>query len=341
MAVERVLIVGAGAIGGSVAGWLAAGGVDVTVLARGEIAAAIRARGIALYDGGRPDERVAARVRVVEDPREVAGVEVVVFCVKNYSLAAAAGPVRAALGDRMLAVGLQNGVANQKVLGPLFPRSVYAVAAYNAWLDAPGVVGFQKKGPIVVGTPDNARPGDVARVAGILSRGVETAATDRFQDAAHCKIVVNLANSITTLAGHGVAPIDDMALFQRLLAGTLWEGVRVIRAAGYRECRLGGIPSWRLLWASSHLPPIVTRPLFAKNLKKMVMSSMAQDVLSRRSGRHELEELNGRIVALADRHGLPAPYNRAVLDLCRREFARPDFKPLSVKEIWARISARE
>lgn len=340
MAVERVLVVGAGAIGGSVAGWLAAAGVDVTVLARGENAAAIRARGIALYDGGRPEERAVARVRVVGDAREAAGAEVVAFCVKNYSLEEAAGQVRAALGDGAIAVGLQNGVLNQKVLGALFPRAVYAVIAYNAWLDGPGVVGFQRKGPIVVGTPGNARPGDVARVAAIFSRGVGTEATDRFQDAAHCKIVLNLASAITTLAGHGVVPIDDMALFQRLLAGALWEGVGVVRAAGHRECRLGGMPSWRLLWASAHLPPIVTRPLFRRNLRKLVMSSMGQDIFSRKSGKNELDEINGRIVALADAHGLPAPINRAILGLCQSEFARPGFKPLSMKDIWARVSAR-
>jgi hypothetical protein len=53
-------------------------------------------------------------------------------------------------------------------------------------------------------------------------------------------------------------------IYQQLLSQTLWEGVRIIRAAGYREYRIPGIPSFALLHLLALLPGWVTRPMFKR-----------------------------------------------------------------------------
>jgi len=37
------------------------------------------------------------------------------------------------------------------------------------------------------------------------------------------------------LVGRGWRPLSNLAVYQELLSQTLWEGVRIVRAAGYRE----------------------------------------------------------------------------------------------------------
>jgi ketopantoate reductase len=165
--------------------------------------------------------------------------------------------------------------------------------------------------------------------------------TDHLQDAVHCKIVVNLANSATTLLGHGFCEISDPGLFQDILTNLLYEGSEILKANGFRECSLGGMPSWRTLWVAKSFPKFITRPIFTKNVKKMVLSSMAQDVIQRKSHETELDSINGYIVSLADKAGLKAPYNRAVYALCKQEFAKPQFQPLDVKEVYAKIKANK
>jgi hypothetical protein len=55
---------------------------------------------------------------------------------------------------------------------------------------------------------------------------------------------------------------------------------------------------------------------------------MAQDVIQRKNSQSELESINGYFVGLAEKVGVYAPYNKAIYELCRREFARPSFHPL-------------
>ena len=72
----------------------------------------------------------------------------------------------------------------------------------------------------------------------------------------------------------------------------------------------------------------------------MVLSSMAQDILQRGGAHSELESLNGYFIKLADEKNLSVPYNRAIYDLCKEEFSKPGFKPMDVKDVWARVESR-
>jgi 2-dehydropantoate 2-reductase len=333
----KVLFFGAGVIGGSVAGWIAPHYDNLCLLDQGETAAALKKDGITLYLGGEPDNKQHVKVNVIDSIEQAADADIIVLGVKNYSLEPVAKLLKEKVGDRAIIVSMANGCVNQEVLPKYFSRVIYCVVSYNAWMDRPGVIGYQKKGPLVIGTPDNSLQAELKLVSDVFNLGVETVITPHLQDAVHCKIVINLTNSATTLVGHRFREISDTAAFQRILSGLLWEGVEIVKAAGYHECKLGGMPSWALLWLGAKLPGIVTRPMFNMNVKKMVMSSMAQDVIQRGGKENELDTINGCIVALADKAGVKAPINRAVYAMCKREFAKPDFQPLDVKVVWAEI----
>jgi ketopantoate reductase len=75
-------------------------------------------------------------------------------------------------------------------------------------------------------------------------------------------------------------------------------------------------------------------------VKKMVVSSMAQDVIQRGSGDSELESINGYILDLAKEHGVRAPYNQAMYDLAEQEFTKHPFEPMDVKEVWAFVKPK-
>ena len=86
------------------------------------------------------------------------------------------------------------------------------------------------------------------------------------------------------------------------------------------------------------LPQFITRGIFNKNAKKMVISSMAQDIIQRGGHDSELETINGHFIKLADQNNIQAPYIKTIYELCKREFARDTFKPMDVKEVWAAVS---
>jgi 2-dehydropantoate 2-reductase len=118
------------------------------------------------------------------------------------------------------------------------------------------------------------------------------------------------------------------------------KGVRIVKAAGYKECKLGGMPSWALIAIGAKLPQLFTRGMFRRNVAKMVMSSMSQDILQRGGTESELDSLTGYILSLADKSGVKAPFNRTIYELSHERFGRPDFRPLDVLEVWARVQEK-
>ena len=272
----KIVFLGAGAVGASCAAWVAQKHVQTTLLARGTAAMAVQAHGVTLYRGETPGKKETMPLQVITDLVQAADADVVVLAVKLFQLEEAAQQVRESLGDRLV-VGMQNGLANQEILPRYFSRVVYCVVGYNCWMDEPGIVGYQKRGPLILGTPDNSLRADMDMLTQVMNPALETVVTDRFQDVAHCKLVINLSNSVTTLVGLNRRPISDLGLFQTIIANTLYEGLQVLRAAGFHEVRMGGIPSWFTLWMAASLPQFLSRGTFRRNIEKMVRSSMTQD----------------------------------------------------------------
>jgi len=340
MGEPKILFIGPGAIGASLAAWVAETYPAVFIMGHGETQAALRQNGITTYAFGEPARtRRTVRVATVDRPADVAGVAIVVLAVKNYSLEAVALQVRDQLDDRPIVVSMANGIDNLRILPKFFSKVIYGVVAYNARRDGPAVVGYQHKGPLLIGTPDNTLGAELRLVQSILARGCPTEITDRLQDAVHSKIVINLTNALDALVGRGARPLSNLAVYQQLLTQTLWEGVRVVRAAGYREHHIAGMPAFMLLHLAAALPGWVTRPLFERRVRAMRMSSMTQDVVLRGAQDTELESITGYVVRLAVEHGVPAPYNRAIYRLGREKF-RPGFEPLRCEEVLAAV-ARE
>lgn len=337
---KNIIVFGAGAVGASVAGWIAPHYDSLWVLDNTKVVENLKTNGLSLYQEGKKETPEKIKLKAITDFSEAPTPDIILIAVKNYSLDAVAKMIKDKFGDKPLIVALQNGVENQQILPKYFSKVIYTVIGYNAWVDAPGVVGFQKRGPLAIGALTKGLEKDLAEVAHLLNLGVETEVVPDIRSAAHSKMIVNLTNSLTTLIGHPFRAISDRSVFQKLLTNLTAEGVGIVKAAGFKEVKLGGMPPWALMTWGARLPQVLTRPMFEKNVKKMVMSSMAQDILQRGSTDSELESLNGYFISMADKYKLKAPYNRTVYELCREKFGKPDFKPLDVKEVWNKVQER-
>ncbi|MEO7814465.1 MAG: 2-dehydropantoate 2-reductase [Sphingomicrobium sp.] len=102
----KITILGAGAIGGWVAGRLALAGHQVSVVARGATAAAL-ADGITIVEHG--TER-CARPHIATDPTSLGPPDLLLIAVKAPALAQAAQAARPLIGASTLIVPMMNGV---------------------------------------------------------------------------------------------------------------------------------------------------------------------------------------------------------------------------------------
>jgi 2-dehydropantoate 2-reductase len=334
---KKVLMVGAGAIGASVAAWVAPHHSNFFIMDIGAVQNVLKTTGATVYQADKPElTRQTVRIKTIDKIDELPDVDIIILAVKNYSLPAIAEMLKKTVGDRPVIVSLANGLENQAILPKYFSKVIYTAISYNARLDEPAVVGYQKKGPLLIGTPDNSLSNELKTVQSILGSGCETIIVDHLQDAIHSKIVMNLTNALDTLVGQGYKPISNFAVYQKLLPNTLWEGVQIIKAAGYKECRMGGMPSFALLWLGTIMPAWIIRPIFKRKIKTMVMSSMTQDVLLRHSGTSEIDSLTGYIVGLAEKYHVHAPYNKTIYRLAKERFG-PDFQPMRCEDVLAEV----
>ncbi len=334
----KIVIFGSGVVGQTIGGWLAPHHDNLYFLDQGETAKTLKEQGITLYQQGEEDKKTQVNVKVIDDIKQAKDADVIAVGVKNYSLDAVSKVIKDAVGDKAVIIGMQNGVINQKILPKYFSKVIFCVVGYNGWFDKPGIVGYQKKGPLVLGTLKNDLREEMEQVTAVLNKGVETVVVDHLQDAAYSKLIINLTNSLTTIIGHGFKPVSDQGLFQKLLSNLLLEGVNIVKAVGYNECKIGGMPPWAKIWMGAKLPQFITRGMFNKNAKKMVVSSMAQDIIQRGGHDSELETINGHLLELADQHNIQAPYIRTMYEMCKREFAKDTFTPLDVAEVWGEVS---
>jgi 2-dehydropantoate 2-reductase len=328
----KIIIIGAGgAIGSCVAGWLSEVSDEIYLLDKPEVSAVLQKKGITFYKEN--EEKKNVKVNVIKNISEVEDVDYIIVVVKNYSLVPVAEMIKKDVKGNPIIVTMQNGVENQKILPNYFDKVVYGIIEFNAWLDEVGVVGYQNRGPFVLGTLDNSLQQEMQALSELFNKSVETIITDRIVDAAYCKMVINLTNSFTTLVGMGYRELTNLRAFKKILTNSMYEGVKILKKMGVKEFKAHTMPNWMSMIAGAKLPNFITDGIFKKNLAKMVLSSMAQDIIQRKAGDSELESLIGEFVRLAEKYNVDIPYNSTVYRLCKERFYQDPFVPMTEEEV--------
>ena len=299
----RVLVMGAGAVGGYYGGVLALHGHGVTFVARGPHLAAMRDRGLELRTDGQV--RLLPTVAAVASPAEATGpIDLVLFTVKGYDTEAAAEALRPAVGLETAVLTLQNGVDSvDKLSAALGPRPVLAGATYVvATLVAPGVIA--QTGPsarVVLGEPAGpVTPRVEAITAALRQAGVDATAIPDGLLAVWQKFVGLAAHaSITSVCRAPVGAIraapEGPALYRRAIA----EAAAVARASGVA---LPDGTEERVMGIFTSLPETAN-------------TSLQVDFES--GNRVELEQLTGAVVRRARAAGVPTPTFDTLYDLLR------------------------
>lgn len=320
----RYVVIGAGALGGLLAAELHHSGRSALLVARGLHGDAIRAQGLRVL---RPRGEDTVRVPVASGPDEVdlRADDVLVLAVKTQDvedvlrtwswLPVAGGGVAADLP----VVTLQNGLATEDSVLRRFGE----VYACTAWIAAshltPGqvvspswpTVGIVWMGPLGTGTREAAEA--IARDFTAARFGT-TVVPDVQRWKAH-KLQGNVVNGMDLFAGSDA----DMAEASRLLLSEL---DAVFVAAGIEPV----VPQDEV----PDLPVLRIDDVPGHQHRRSTWQSFARGAGS------EVDYLNGEVVLLGRRHGVPTPVNTALQHaLGRRSASGPTTEPLDVAVLLA------
>jgi len=295
----KLAVIGAGAMGGSLAGHAARAGHDVTVVdVSPAVVEQVRAHGLQV---AAPEGPFTAAVTVTDDPSTVGPADVVVLFVKAEHTDAASRGLQPLTGPATAVVTLQNGWGNAERIAAYVPDEQLVVGVtYNSCTVAgPGQVLHSGRGPTVVGPFRGTGTGPAERAADLLtSSGWEAEVSAEVLTEIWKKLVLNSATLPTAAlsrlsAGALGEPGELLDLVDRLAA----ESVAVAAAQGLD---IG------LKERVSAIHGVLERAGAGR-------ASMLQDVMAGR--KTEVETVNGAVVAVGAAHGVPVPLNQAMVAL--------------------------
>ncbi|WP_413316387.1 2-dehydropantoate 2-reductase [Agrococcus sp. 1P02AA] len=303
---QRIAVIGAGAIGGTIAARLDAAGHDVTVTARGDNLAAIRDRGLRIKGGFGAHTAAVTALEALAEPPDVA-----ILAVKATGAVAALEANRNALEGIPLLV-VQNGLGGERAAARLLghERVAGGLSLMAANSLEPGIVTVTATGDTIVGGAEGAR------FAALLRDALPTSETPSIEGAQWTKLLINMVNAIPAIIGHSVQDVIGDPGLRRVLLASMRETARTGLAAGVRFQPLQGLTPL-LVRVVAFAPRRIAQQVPLRIRERLGdvpnMGSTQQSI--RRGQPTEVDAINGAVVAEAARLGRPAPINAALVEL--------------------------
>lgn len=320
----RILVYGAGAIGGVLGGLLHRAGHDVVLIARGEHLAAIQSSGLRVVaaetDLAAETDQAAETNRVdmpaIGDPGELTEPpDAVLLTMKTGDTAAAVDRLTMTVPPDTPIVCVQNAVENERIVARTYPNAYGVCVMFPATHLTPGVVearcapvpGILDIGRFPTGVDEQA----TGIAAAFGDAGFVSVPRPDIMRWKYRKLVMNLGNALDAVCERSE---DTTALMREIRA----EGETVLEAAD--------IPVISTEQDAERRGDILKpRP----DADQELTGSSTWQSLHRRTGSIEATYLNGEIGMLGRVHGVPTPLNDVALRLALAA-ARGDHPPRSL-----------
>jgi 2-dehydropantoate 2-reductase len=305
----RIVVLGAGGIGGTIGARLHLSGHEVALIARGAHGDAVRERGLTFVT---PDEHVVLPIATYARPADVAwrSDDVLVLATKSQDTEAAARDVVAAAGPGVPVVSAQNGTANEGALTRWFEHVHGMCVMLPAQHLQPGVVvahSSPTSGILDLGRfPDGSDDVDERLADALRGSRFESVPRDDIMRWKSRKLLNNLGNAVQALAGERLEGPEARAALDLLAT----EADDVFAAAGIDPVTDAEDDERR----ADHLQ---LRPIDGAERG----GGSTWQSLARGSG-VETDYLNGEIAHLGRLYGVPAPANARMQALMTRAAAR-------------------
>ena len=319
----KIIIVGAGALGGLVGAQLTSGGEDVTLVEINEARTQLlNETGLFVAEVNKGEACVPVKVVTSFEGLPVA--DLVFISVKSYQTEVALRAAIPVIGSDTFVLSMQNGIGNTDTMAEIIePRQILSGITYHS---------IQHVGPNRIRYRPGIKPIQIAPYEGEITpeilavgemfrrSGLNTEVAEQIDDVIWQKLLHNaVVNPVSALTGLTCRELLDDPHLQDFMRDLCMEIIAVMKARG--------VPI--VNEEDPYAPVVGSQTALGKN-----RPSMWQDLA--RSYRTEVDAINGAVVREAEKLGLDAPHNRGLVNFIH---SRENVSFLRKQEVAATLRA--
>ncbi|MFH0914477.1 MAG: ketopantoate reductase family protein [Chloroflexota bacterium] len=313
----RFIVHGAGAIGSILGACLAKSGYKAVLIGREAHVNRINQSGLKIItkDGG-----FTVSLPAVTHPSELEYQyqpgDVIFLTTKSEDTGEAADCLIRYFPDYTPFFCLQNGVSNEELVSRKFRHVYGGVVFFSGTFLKAGEVAYTRPGRVGLGVyPTGINSAAKTVQEALQESGIPTSLHEHIMSVKWSKLVINLGMAVNAIIGLSGAEALASREPRELIADIAEEGLRVIQAAG------------NALEDEPGQPPAAERPARLRAMKDSPPDAAAEEMKHRPSawqdlvlqrGKSEVDFLNGEIVRLGKKLGIPTPLNSLMVRVVKQ-----------------------
>ncbi len=341
----KILVYGAGAVGGYIGARLTQSGHDVTLVVRQVLADAIEAYGLILTQGEtREVVRPQTITSIPQAFQDDTHYDLIILGMKTYDLKTALDPLVAFCPNPPTIITTQNGIGIEKVLIDQFGAERIIAGSFTIALskEATNQIGAENQGGLALAP---TQPGQKIKewVKLFQEAGIETVGIKNYQSMKWSKALLNIVgNASSAILNRPPGVIYKSNAMFELEMRMIEETLDVMQARKLKVINLPGWSATQLSFSVRRLPKPLLKPFLTNIVSGGRGDKMPSFYIDLNSGKGKNEVLfhNGAIARAGRAVNIPAPVNAAYSDvlikLAREEYDWREFdgKP---KRLYAEV----
>ncbi len=314
---SKIVVIGAGAIGGITAGFLKKAGYDVTLVTRyPEAVVTIENSGLEIT-GIRGNFRipVPAVSRIADIPHKA---DVVFLATKTTDIDLPAREALKIMGKDSILVSMQNGIVEEdleKIVGK--ERLISCVVGWGATMLSPSRLEMTSTGDFVIGNYRGVADNRLAPLKEMMDSVLETRISENMQGYLYSKLIINSCiTSLGAITGLTLGNMLKQKKIRNLFLCVMKEAMDVAHQMNLNVEKYGGKVDYYDLTSPAGMMKKFWHHLLLRIIGFKYRRLKSSSLQSLERGRPtEVDSLNGYIVRKATEYSVPVPLNEKIVSI--------------------------
>jgi 2-dehydropantoate 2-reductase len=289
-------IIGTGGVGGYFGGKMADAGLDVTFVARGSHAEAMRKKGLQVKSF--LGDFHVKEVKVVETITQVKKTDLVLVAVKAWQIKEVRDEINQIIHSESIVIPLQNGILAVDELAEVIERKriVSGLCRIISKIEAPGIINHFGVSPIIVfGEQDKTDSSRLHQVKAIFDKaGFDNEISMDMDAELWKKFIVICLSGLLAVTNTTYGEMREIPETRQMMVDVLNEIYQISQ-----RMKINVSPGF-----------VDQAVAFIDSFPYNTTSSLTRDVWEKKPS--EIDYQNGTVVKLSEKYGIPAPVNQFI-----------------------------